>query len=81
MSGGVPHCRLFALLCCSAVWSVSGQVSICGVTSQVKDSHLNIVVTLSRWQGNFSYQLTVPAGKAVWRSVLDAEISLPCLHH
>ncbi len=64
MSSTKTRCWLPALLICCAVWSVAAQVSVRSVVSQVQNSRLAVVVTLGRWQGNFSYQLTVPAGEA-----------------
>ena len=63
MSSNPKHCWLLAALICCAASSVAAQVSVHSVTSQVQNSRLVVVVTLSRWQGNFSYQLTVPAGE------------------
>ena len=53
---------IVGLLLCCILCTVCGQVSVKSLTSQVQNGHLTIVATLSRWQGNFTYQLTVPAG-------------------
>ena len=52
----------FALLFCCAWCTATGQVSVKSVKSQVQNGQLIAVVTLSRWQGGFTYQLTIPAG-------------------